>query len=272
MPRLLGKKAYVADPRSLQLAKYAAALPAAPNLVLAPVVSAWGMMLNDTLGDCTCAAAGHMQMAWEADTAAQVVQPPDSAILTAYEAVSGYQPGNTSTDNGAEIKSVLAYWQKTGVAGQKIGPYTEIKAGDLAMVRAGIWLFGAVDIGLNMPLAAQQMGTTWVAPPPATKRRRTLFDWLLRRPAPTGLTGQWKPGSWGGHSICLLGYNTTTDTYTGISWGQVITIAAAFLAAYMDEGWAPLSPTFLVNGVSPARFGEFDTAQLTADLAQLKKG
>jgi hypothetical protein len=62
----LGKQPPRDDPRTLQLASYMRlealpALPAKENW--GGKVSAWGMMKNDTVGDCTCAAAGHLIMA-----------------------------------------------------------------------------------------------------------------------------------------------------------------------------------------------------------------
>ena len=47
-------------------------------------ITDWGMMMNDALGDCTCAALGHLIQAWTAESGTEYT-PPDSAILTAYE-------------------------------------------------------------------------------------------------------------------------------------------------------------------------------------------
>ena len=63
----LGKQAARHDPRTLLLATYTTpALPAPPpSLDLTDKVKgAWGMMDNDQIGDCTCAAAGHLLMEW----------------------------------------------------------------------------------------------------------------------------------------------------------------------------------------------------------------
>ena len=57
----LGKQVARHDPRTLLLASYAtAALPTPPaSLDLTTKVSSWGMMENEQIGNCTCAAAGH---------------------------------------------------------------------------------------------------------------------------------------------------------------------------------------------------------------------
>ena len=62
----LGKRPAKHDSRTLQLAKYTAKMAPAP-----PVhedwekkISKWPMMKNDSVGDCTCACAGHMIEQW----------------------------------------------------------------------------------------------------------------------------------------------------------------------------------------------------------------
>ena len=60
----LGKQVARHDPRTLLLASYiSAGLPTPPpSFDLSGKVKAWGMMDNDQIGDCTCAAAGHLIM------------------------------------------------------------------------------------------------------------------------------------------------------------------------------------------------------------------
>jgi hypothetical protein len=49
------------------------------------------MMGNDKVGDCTCAAAGHLVMDWTANTGKEVV-PSSQQIVAAYSAITGYNP------------------------------------------------------------------------------------------------------------------------------------------------------------------------------------
>src|ERR1035441_10370083 len=62
----LGKSVARHDPRTLLLASYVTrTLPAPPaSFDVTSKVKAWGMMDNDQIGDCTCAAAGHLLMEW----------------------------------------------------------------------------------------------------------------------------------------------------------------------------------------------------------------
>ncbi len=82
----LGLKAVKTDTRTLRLARYLTeVLPPAPSSRdWTPAVSAWGMMLNDNLGDCTIAALGHAIQVWSANRYREITLP-DTAILAAYE-------------------------------------------------------------------------------------------------------------------------------------------------------------------------------------------
>ena len=62
----LGKLPYREDSRTLFIANYLTPQlpPPPPALDLTRKVKAWPMYNNDQIGDCTCAAAGHMVELW----------------------------------------------------------------------------------------------------------------------------------------------------------------------------------------------------------------
>ena len=125
------------------------------------------MMDNDSVGDCTCACAGHMVQTWTANCGNQVIIP-DAAILSAYEAVSGYRPGQPSTDVGATCEDVLAYWKNTGIGGHVIVGYASVDLTDKSEVEDSVYLFGGTYLGINMPISAQDQtgpGLVWDVPP-----------------------------------------------------------------------------------------------------------
>ncbi len=70
----------------------------------------WKMMGNDTIGDCTLAAAGHLIMNWtgNADKREKII--PDQQIISSYAAISGYNPKTHANDDGANLLDVLNYW------------------------------------------------------------------------------------------------------------------------------------------------------------------
>ena len=65
-------------------------LPTPPaSFDLTTKVPSWGMMENDQLGDCTCAAAGHLIMEWTVNAGKKMCPPTDKQIVDAYSAITG---------------------------------------------------------------------------------------------------------------------------------------------------------------------------------------
>ena len=65
-----------------------------------------GELMNDSIGDCTCAAWGHAQQVWSFNSNPPMQTLPDADIEALYEAVGGYVPGDSSTDNGCVEQDV----------------------------------------------------------------------------------------------------------------------------------------------------------------------
>jgi hypothetical protein len=241
----LGKKPARHDVRTLQMANYLE-LPAFPPSRdwTGKATPGWGMMLNDQLGDCTCAAIGHIIQAWSSNAGPKEITLPDSAILKAYEAVGGYKPGQPNTDQGAVELDVLKYWRKTGVGGYKIDAFVALEPKNHQHIEAAVDLFGGAYIGVSLPISAQKQ-KVWSVPP-------------------GGPTGSGAPGSWGGHAVVIEAYDP--QGLTCITWGQRKRMTWSFWDAYCDEAYATLSE--LWAGKKPAPSG-FNLAQLKADLKEL---
>ena len=241
----LGKKPARHDPRTLQMANYLAlpAIPAAQDWTK-KAASGWGMMLNDQLGDCTCAAIGHIIQAWSANAGPKEITLPDDAILKAYEAVGGYKPGKPDTDQGAVELDVLKYWRKTGMDGHKIDAFVALEPKNHAHIQAAVDLFGGAYIGVALPISAQKQ-QVWSVPP-------------------GGPNGTGAPGSWGGPAVVVEAYDA--HGLTCITWGQKKRMTWSFWDAYCDEAYATLSQ--LWAGKNPAPSG-FDLAALKADLKEV---
>jgi len=241
----LGKSSPVHDPRTLLLADYLTpeTLPAAPaKYTYAKNIKskAWGMMGNDKIGDCTCAAAGHLIMEWTDDNGA-LVTPTDQQIIAAYSAITGYNPVTGKNDNGAVEATVLKYWRKTGIAGHKILAYAALEPKNHSHITLSTYLFGGCYIGLELPVTAQTQ-KVWSVPP-------------------GGARGQGAPGSWGGHAVPVIGYDS--HHITVITWGAIKKMTWSFWDAYCDESYAIISSDFA--GTKPAPNG-FDLAALQQDL------
>jgi hypothetical protein len=201
----------------------------------------WTLLANDTVGDCTCAGMLHYIQAAQrwCDGAAMI--PTDAQALYAYSRISPYP----ASDTGALISDMMIKWAAEGFSAptgtDKILATMRIDPSNTLHLRQGLWLFGPLIIGANLPLAAQAQ-SEWTTPP--------------------NLTGDNAPGGWGGHCVLVVGWHAD-GTIDIITWGQVKTVEAGWLAAYCDEAWAVLHPLWIASGKSPSGF---PIDQLTADM------
>ncbi len=243
----LGKLAARHDNRTLLFAKYAS-----PTLPLPPPAKDWGskvkswpMYANDRIGDCTCAAAGHMVEAWTSQAKKAIAVPTDKEVLAAYEQVSGYNPRTGANDNGAVELDVLKYWRKTGIGSHKLGAFVYVEPKNHLHVKQSVMLFGGIYIGLTLPVSAQDQDV-WTVPA-------------------GGTNGPGAPGSWGGHAVNVVAYDD--HGITVITWGAKKRMTWAFWDAYCEEAYALLSRDFInAKGAAPSGF---NLAQLKKDLGLL---
>jgi len=242
----LGKARAVHDPRTLQLANYItpALLPPLPDQFdWSQNVASWPMMMNDTIGDCTIAAAGHCIQEWTTDVGNPVILP-DSTIVASYSAVSGYNPTTGQHDVGASELKVLNYWRQKGIGGHPIRAYAAVEPGNLDHIRDAVFIFGNCYIGLALPISAQTQAI-WSVPP-------------------GGATGQGAPGSWGGHAVPVVAYDP--QGLTVVTWGALKRMTWTFWSAYCDEAYALLSDDFLTADKTP---GGIDLVALQQDLGEV---
>lgn len=241
MNRCLGKLPAVHRPGALMLAAYLPErrMPIPEAVNNSSAVRDWGMMLNDQLGDCTCAAAGHMIQAWTARCGSEIILP-DSDILKAYEAVGHYRPGHQSTDNGAIEADVLDHWTREGIGGHKLAAHAVIETSSEYQMKLAIWLFGAAYTGVALPISAQDQDL-----------------WAVVHGSSA------EPGSWGGHAIPLLDYDA--HSFDCITWGAVKKMTAAWRRKYMDEAYACLSEDW-IDKASKMAPNHLDWDSLKSDL------
>jgi hypothetical protein len=242
----LGKQTAHHDNRVPMLSKYTASLPPAPAAVsYDSKVTNLGMMLNNTLGDCTCAAVGHCIQQWTAEAQKKQIIIPDPDILKLYEIVGHYNPDNPKSDRGAVEINVLNYWLSNPVAGNKLSAFCAIEPQNLDDIKDAVYIFGNCYIGLQLPLSAQKQAV-WTVPA-------------------GGPNGQGAPGSWGGHAVPIVAYSARG--LTCITWGQYITMTWQFWDAYCDEAYGLLSPDWVEAGKTPKGF---NWQQLVTDMSDLE--
>jgi hypothetical protein len=238
----LGKAAVRSDVRTLLFARYAdkQRLPTPPERFDGTKgVPEWPMYLNDQLGDCTCAAAGHMIEAWTAEAGGQVVEITDDAVRDAFEQVKQVDP--RTGEEGAVELDVLNYWRRTGIGRHQIKAYAAVSRADHEIVRSATSIFGGLYIGLQLPKSAQN---------------QPVWDW-------TGtLSGDAEPGSWGGHAVNVVGYDP--QALTVITWGATQGMSWSFWDRYCDEAYCIVSADFMRENRAP---NGLDIDALMADLA-----
>ena len=175
------------------------------------------------------------------------IKIPDSDIVKSYTDVSGYDPITGINDNGASALDVLNYWRKTGISNHNIYAYAKINTVDIQHVKYAIYMFGGAYLGFELPVSAQNQDI-WDIPPTGTKM------------------GSGVVGSWGGHAVCAIGYDTQFIYL--ISWGEVKKATWAFFSAYCSEAYVIISNDYLKSGKTPHGF---DLASLQSDLKALSQ-
>lgn len=206
-------------------------LPAGPAAVPAPQLEAWGMLGNDTYGDCTLAGAVHLRMA-NAAQHKQVETWPDTAhVVKTYLTLSGGQ------DTGLVEADVLKAWHAEGLFGDRIVGWAPVDHRNPDELRSVAAAFGGVYLGVAMPAPAQdQFGAG----------------------KPWDLTGTSADRSIeGGHAVPLVGYDA--DHVYVVTWAALQPVTWRWLGAYLEEAYAVLT----------SEDDRVDHAALSADLAKL---
>lgn len=199
----------------------------------------WGMMLNDTLGDCTCADTGHALMLRTANTGTMVT-PTEADILHLYEQF-GYVPTNpnnpqtNATDQGAMEGDVCQYMVTTGLCGHKSLGTAPIVTGMMSAtaidhIKWGVQVFGAVRLGANLPASAE-----------------TQFD-------------AGKPWDVGGDETIVGGHDFPVVKYDPhyawiVTWGKLQAVTYPWLMKFIEEAHCELFSDFIrSSGTTPAGF------------------
>ena len=209
----------------------------------ANIVQPFGMMMNDTIGDCTCAGAGHAIQTLTSAGQGTMLTITDADVLAAYEAITGYDPKDPSTDNGACLVDVLNYWVKNGIGGHKIAGFVTVNAKNAQHLQAACEFFGGTYSGVGLPITSQTQDI-WDVPA-------------------AGLSGEGAPYSWGGHCIWVPAYDKC------ITWGERKQFTPAFETAYIDERHAIITTDFINQKTATSPDG-LKFQQLQAALQQIK--
>jgi hypothetical protein len=242
---------------TLKLSRYVTAhmrtnLPPSVDVPIIP--EDWGVLGNQTAGDCAAAAAGHAEQLWAAPNAPD---PPitDPAVMGSFTAALATRPAGgiapaAAGPPGLSIVDALDYWRDPGIAGHRIDTYAEIPdVKDPNWMKLAISFFGCVYARLSLPDAVVPHGMT-----PDTA------------PAWDGDKGPLNMQN--DHCVIYAGYEADM-TLTAITWGLTMPTAWDFHTQYCDEGYVALSPEWqkVPAGVKVAKWKQ-DSGDVAADGAQ----
>ncbi len=203
----------------------------------------WGMLGNQRIGDCTIASAMHCSMLFN-KIVNQNVRFTDLDAQDDYSAVSGYIPGDITTDGGANMVQVCSYWQKTGMRDShnnrhKIVAYLAVDHKYLDRVFAAAYLFDAVKLGVQIPSSAERQfmaGRPWA---------NVAGDEIA-----------------GYHDVPMVG-RLANGNIAVVTWGALQEVEQSWLAVNLNEAVAVVSEESLANGKSSEGF---DISALLDDL------
>jgi hypothetical protein len=241
VPRMLGRKPRLLNPAVPHMSALIAGQkpppppPAADYLSKMP--NALGVMLNDSLGCCTCSAIYHAIQLWTCSTNETMQTNPDADVLSVYEEFCGYVQGDPSTDSGGIEQHVLHAWLEQGVpinavsasTVNKLTAWFEVDARIRQDVEQVIYECGVCYIGFNIPDNIMLPGGS---DPP----RLWTYD-----PKATVL---------GGHAVILGSYDE--EGVGLISWGEKYKMTWEFFHKYTDEAYALVDVDWInKTGLSP---------------------
>jgi hypothetical protein len=216
-----------------------------------------GVMLNDTLGDCTCAAYYHAIQVWTYNALGpkQMVTVPDKDVEDLYEQACGYKPAKGGEGPGGNEQHVLTFILKKGApsgpSGQQrhqLDAFVEVDVKNTDNIKRAINDCGVAYIGFNVP--------QYIMPP----NQNPLSVWDVDPKADNTIVG--------GHAVVLAGYDAAGARV--ISWGGYYTMTWAFFAKFVDEAYAIADPDWIsVKKTTP---GGLSLQQLEQAMQALKGG
>lgn len=213
-------------------------------------VKAWGMLGNDTYGDCGFAGRVHLDMAnaWTAkEQAAGNIAA--KSWPTAAEVVKAYLAYDDGQDNGVDLGEVLLFWLTNPLANLKpIGGFAQVSVCEPAFSSA-LHVFGGLYTGINLSQEAMdefEEGEPWSS---------TATDWI------------------GGHCVPVLALPDTAKAPDVSGFGRAITWAEdqmfswPWWQASREEAYVVLTPEQVEapSGV----FNGVNVAKLKADIKAL---
>jgi len=203
----------------------------------------FGIMLNDNLKDCVCAAFYHARQIWSFNSGKSAITDTPDNVLRLYEKASGYDRNVSGSDKGDSMQHVLHYLFTNGApvgpegstAVDCINGYIEVDPRNTDDIKRTIFECGVAMVGFVAP-------HTWLGPDGKINN-------VPKAPTPWDFTkGQTKSDE--KHAVILVGYNDIG--YVAISWGHRYTMTYKFFEEFGDEAYAVADQLwFDATGLTP---------------------
>jgi hypothetical protein len=186
---------------------------------------------NDTLGDCTIAAAAHAITTWRGMMKKDTI-PGTKAVEKLYFHLTG------GADTGLNELDVLNSWRQNGALGEKMLAFATIDPKNHTHIQQAIQLFGGVYLGFQV-------------------QQNCVQEFNAHQP--------WTPGPLtnDGHAVFAVGYDQ--NNVTVLTWGNTQLGTWAWWDECVDEAYAILPIDAKTPGFCPG----FNVKQLEADLNEV---
>lgn len=168
---------------------------------------------NNEVGDCVivCILNYIREVYYRAGREDKVT---DDLAIPLYSKITGYIPGEPSTDQGTNPEDALNYWKENPIADAVLVDFTRIDHTDQNALKNSIVKTGAVMLICEMSVEQQEQK-----------------EWL-----PIG-----QPGSWGGHCVAVVQY--VGPDYTAITWAIFMPVNESYMVSDFVIGAYELSVT-----------------------------
>lgn len=214
--RKLGRIPSRKDPRTLRVESFLIHDELEPPEAArwATDVTQWNVQGNDQYGNCVIVTAAHAIQSWRAAATRRLEPLTNDEVINLSRTMGAL--------DGYMILDRLKWWRNKTMWANRLWAYLEFSAADLRRHKLSIFAAGLSDIGLAMP-AGWQTQEVWG----------------------TGTGRNWRPGSWGYHSVPVIGYDP--QYFYLVTWGKLQRMTHAALAEYCDEAWLLINPEWLAN-------------------------
>lgn len=177
---------------------------------------------NQSIGLCAIAAPAH-KVRWLDQLNKRPPRVDTNAVVAQYSALTGYVPGDESTDNGTYALDVFKAWRSSGLFGlAPITAFAQVNYLDREEVAKATFLAGGVFLALSLPKRC------------AAGDPRDVDIWDVPADGDFG-------GELGGHMVWLHGSCCN-------SWGRQIVVTPELIAARAYDAFVAFGDDDLLPG------------------------